>query len=137
MIECTHVTQTDDTFKAALNYLFFMFRRILHTSVDTQNPPIYIPLFNLPRSKPPHSEISRSLLSVKKKRYSIDLNLQKSRIVLHPKENRNSPLRWVSALTFNLWNGIDLHVSYCSWLIQSKFTWRIYEWTLPMNTNTF
>ena len=68
---------------------FCMFRRILHTSVNAQNPAVSIPLFNPPRSKPPHSEIGRSLLCTQKS-FSIDLSLQKSRILLYPKENRNS-----------------------------------------------
>ena len=52
-----------------------MFRRILHTYVNVQNPPVSIPLFNEPRSKTPPSEIGRTLLYARKT-FSFDLNLQ-------------------------------------------------------------
>ena len=54
---------------------FCMFRRILRTFVNAQDPTVSIPLNNPPLSKAPLCESGRSLLRAKKSN-SIDLNLQ-------------------------------------------------------------
>ena len=101
---------------------FCMFRRILHTIVNVQNPSVSIPLFNPPHSKPPHCESGRTLLRAKKT-YSIVFSLLIARIVLHPKESWEScsgltAALYMSFLNFESEKERALWVSCFVWLIQ-------------------